>query len=336
MRGWRNGRSRRARDADRFATPIAPPLWPPLAEPVDDSYAPADASVEAPLDPPVAAWGVPRESETEPLAAEPPPEQSPPAPAAPAAAPVVAVQLEMQAEFLRLLEVVTSMCDHVIEYIESDRAERRVMVETLTDLGRVITDGAAAVVAAAASVRMIDAPADEARSSGARAGESASSHADAGVVDLRERVIGGSMPAGPEPVIDLVARDAAWDPGPAPAAEAVPPRPSRLTATDAAVEVRGLIGDRWVDGFEICDVMSTAAGPRYRLRRRRDGVVLPELFEASGIRHVDTFDREADEAAPVSASDDPPNEDVPVDEPARETRVGDDNAAAPPHYWSRS
>ena len=51
-------------------------------------------------------------------------------------------RLEMPSEFLRLLEVVTSMCDHVIEYIEADRVERRLMVETLTQLGHVITEGA--------------------------------------------------------------------------------------------------------------------------------------------------------------------------------------------------
>ena len=36
--------------------------------------------------------------------------------------------------------------------------------------------------------------------------------------------------------------------------------------------------------------MTTPEGPRYRLRRRRDGAVLPELFDASNIRHVETFD----------------------------------------------
>jgi hypothetical protein len=233
----------------------------------------------------------------------------------------------MQAEFLRLLEVVTSMCDHVIEYIESDRAERRVMVETLTDLGRVITDGAAAVVAAVATAPMIEAPADQARSNDARANESARD--DEHVVDLRERVIGGSMPAGPDPMIDLVEREAAWDPGPASTAASAPR--GRLTAQDAAVEVRGRIGDRWVEGFEICEVMSTPAGPRYRLRRRSDGVVLPELFEASSIRHVDKVERHASEHARVAD-----RETTTPDDRAREIDDASDDVSAPPHYWSRS
>jgi hypothetical protein len=233
----------------------------------------------------------------------------------------------MQAEFLRLLEVVTSMCDHVIEYIESDRAERRVMVETLTDLGRVITDSAAAVVGAVTAVPMIEAPgADSARSQEGRA--SASARDDEPFVDVRERVIGGSMPAGPDPVIDLVERGAAWDPARAHTAEPTPA--VRLTAKDAAVEVRGRIGDRWVEGFEICEVMSTPAGPRYRLRRRSDGVVLAELFEASSIRHVDPVESHAGEHAPVFGNQDA----------ERHDRAPDPNDAsdvnAPPHYWTRS
>ncbi len=35
--------------------------------------------------------------------------------------------------------------------------------------------------------------------------------------------------------------------------------------------------------------MTTPSGVRYRLRRRIDGVVLPELFDAADIRHVETF-----------------------------------------------
>ena len=173
----------------------------------------------------------------------------------------------MPSEFLRLLEVVTSMCDHVIEYIEADRVERRLMVETLTQLGHVITEGAATAIAAAAVApsigRALDAPTAES-------------------FEAHERVIGGSMPAGPET-------------GPRPTRSGTrsgrePWKPG-ASAMEIAVEVRGRFGDRWVDGFEICEVMTTPDGPRYRLRRNRDGVVLPELFDATSIRHVETFDQ---------------------------------------------
>jgi hypothetical protein len=199
--------------------------------------------------------------------------------------PVAVAQLEMQSEFLRLLGVVTSMCDHVIEYIEADRAERRLMIETLSQLSRVITERTAE----------IDLTAEP--------------------FVARERVIGGSMAAGPEPIIDLCEREpalesdistpgmtqpAATQPGAEPDIQlGIEPEPRTgderevppATSIEIAVEVRGRFGDRWVDGFEICEVMTTPAGPRYRLRRNRDGVVLPELFDATSIRHVETFEQ---------------------------------------------
>jgi len=193
---------------------------------------------------------------------DPPAPAAPPEPetVAPAEIPVAVAQLEMQSEFLRLLGVVTSMCDHVIEYIEADRAERRMMIETLSQLSRVITER---------SVE-IDPP--------------------AAPLVAREHVIGGSMPAGPEPVIDLREPEPVLQPEPEPDTDiqlGIPPE----TQIEIAVEVRGRFGDRWVDGFEICEVMTTPDGPRYRLRRHRDGVVLPELFDATSIRHVETFEQ---------------------------------------------
>jgi hypothetical protein len=89
-----------------------------------------------------------------------------------------------------------------------------------------------------------------------------------------ERIVGGSMVPGPEPAIDLRERE-------------------------TAVEVRCRFGDRWVDGFEIFEVLHSDLGVRYRLRRRVDGVVLPELFGAAAIRHVETFE----ELMPASAHD---------------------------------
>ncbi len=89
-----------------------------------------------------------------------------------------------------------------------------------------------------------------------------------------ERVVGGSMLSVRDPAIDL--------------------RPS-----ETAVEVRCRFGDRWVEGFEIFEVLQDDLGVRYRLRRRVDGVVLPELFGAAAIRHVETFE----ELTPASPHD---------------------------------
>lgn len=49
-------------------------------------------------------------------------------------------------------------------------------------------------------------------------------------------------------------------------------------------EVRFRFGGRWIDGFEVEDVIEDNGRVRYRLRRRWDGCVLPELFEAEDVR----------------------------------------------------
>jgi hypothetical protein len=71
---------------------------------------------------------------------------------------------------------------------------------------------------------------------------------------------------------------------------AVAPATIDLREPDTPVEVKCRFGDRWVDGFEICEVLREGTSVRYRLRRRVDSVVLPELFDASDIRHVETFE----------------------------------------------
>jgi len=267
MRAWWKARSKPGTlpEGGKYAT-AGTSSWPAQGL-FDEELAPP----EPPREPPVgASWARPVVTVEPPaIPLPPPPAEVPgPTPAETRAETPAGTRLEMPSEFLRLLEVVTSMCDHVIEYIEADRVERRLMVETLTQLGHVITEGAAAAAAAAAaapraSVAPLDAPTAES-------------------FEAHERVIGGSMPAGPEPVLDL--REAERE------AEREPWNPS-ASAMEIAVEVRGRFGDRWVDGFEICEVMTTPDGPRYRLRRNRDGVVLPELFDATSIRHVETFDQ---------------------------------------------
>jgi hypothetical protein len=299
---WGRRRSSRAkkRQAERAAAlptgfpppnPFAPLAWPP--PPVEALL------VDPPPDtaPPPAEQALPGPDVS---VAPPVPPSAEPEPRAPAAPPTV-ITVGAQAELLRLFEVVTNMCDHVIEYIESDRAERRLMLETLTTLGQTITDSAAALAPRLAS-----------------AGEVVEARVIETPPEPRERVVGGSMPSGPEPVIDLRNSPAPGTPAPNAAPAGAPtdgPAPPSIPSasggslpvvetraatttttttvmtTQIAVEVRGRFGDRWVDGFEICEVMETPEGHRYRLRRHRDGVVLPELFDATSIRHVETFDQ---------------------------------------------
>jgi hypothetical protein len=222
----------------------APPAWsdpqwaPPPPPPAVAAPAVAEAagaeSLLAPdvAAPPAAAPAAAHASVPE-AAAAPAPERRAVAAAPGARAATAPAGFDVPAELIRVLEVVTSMCDHVIEYIEADRAERRLMLETLTTLSRTLRE----------------------------------QHAEQPPMAVpAERVVGGSMPATEAKVIDL-------------------------REPETAVEVRCRFGDNWVDGFEICEVINDPAGVRYRLRRRVDGVVLPELFDASNIRHVETFEQ---------------------------------------------
>ncbi len=53
------------------------------------------------------------------------------------------------------------------------------------------------------------------------------------------------------------------------------------------VEVRSRFQNRWVDGFEIVEILDDDGVTRYRLARRADHVHLPVLFDASDLRPLD-------------------------------------------------
>ena len=159
---------------------------------------------------------------------------------------------------MRVLELAVNVCDHVIECVEADRAERGAIIEALTALSQAIS----------APIRPISLPNGNGNGNG-------NGNTIGNGIGIRPvaRVIGGRVLGGdselmhqPAPMIDLDDDD-----------------------HDTMVEVRCRFGDRWVDGFEVCETIHTDAGERYRLRRRLDGTILPELFAASDIRHVETF-----------------------------------------------
>jgi len=58
------------------------------------------------------------------------------------------------------------------------------------------------------------------------------------------------------------------------------------TAADGPLrcEVHLRFGDRWIDGFQIEETVHGDGRTRFRLRRRVDGWVLPELFDESEVR----------------------------------------------------
>ncbi len=79
-------------------------------------------------------------------------------------------------------------------------------------------------------------------------------------------------------------------PRPRPGRTDVPSRPPCRTARvrPDGVEVRCRFGDRWVTGFEVCEVIRLDDATRYRLRRRSDGSVIPTLFDEKDLRFFST------------------------------------------------
>jgi hypothetical protein len=155
------------------------------------------------------------------------------------------------AEVVRVLELAVNVCEHVIECVDTDRAERRAIVDALTALTAAINWQSESRLAA----------------------------------PKNGHVIGGRVLAGdaellhePAPTMDIEIDD----------------------GRDVGVQVRCRFGDRWVDGFEVCETIHTDAGERYRLRRVLDGTILPELFAANDVRHIETFEELEPTPAPDS------------------------------------
>jgi hypothetical protein len=104
------------------------------------------------------------------------------APPPPGPVPGLAPTIDVSAELVRLLEVVTTMCDHVIGFVEADREDRRLAMQADRDERRAMMEALSLLIS-----RIGDAPAIAA--------------------PPRERAIGGSMSAGPATGIDLRDRD---------------------------------------------------------------------------------------------------------------------------------
>jgi hypothetical protein len=145
------------------------------------------------------------------------------------------------AEVVRVLELAVNVCEHVIECVDTDRVERRAIVDALTALTAAINWQS------------------EGRLSAPKNGNG--------------HVIGGRVVAGDQELLHEPVQMIELDDG-----------------RDTGVEVRCRFGDRWVDGFQVCETIHTDAGERYRLRRVLDGTILPELFAANDLRHIETFE----------------------------------------------
>lgn len=92
-------------------------------------------------------------------------------------------------------------------------------------------------------------------------------------------VIGGSVDPRAAPVVDLTT-EAPTDISVAD----LPVAPATRAEAPLECEVHLQFGDRWIEGFQIEETIHANGATKFRIRRRVDGWVLPELFDESEVR----------------------------------------------------
>ncbi|MDQ1519452.1 MAG: hypothetical protein QOI55_525 [Actinomycetota bacterium] len=151
------------------------------------------------------------------------------------------------------LERVVACCDRLVERVDEERSERRTLAAAIDGLARSLLQARENAVRPAATNKVIG---------GSFFGVSSSTLA----LDVPEAA-SPATPTAPASVIDIRTHEVA-------------------VAPDRVVEVRCRFGDRWVDGFEVCELIADDERVRYRLRRTADGSVLPTLFDADDVREM--------------------------------------------------
>ncbi len=173
-------------------------------------------------------------------------------------------------ELAHVLRQVAQTCEVLAERVQLDRIERTALVDAVSRL--------TTTLAMAGTM-----PAPQART------------VIGGTIDPDQAPIAPAIPT-PEaeiPVtrteIDLEAEADVGAPDPIRAPTRTAPSAAvRQVPPRDGVEVRCRFGDRWVTGFEVCEVIRFDDEIRYRLRRRSDGSVLPTLFDEKDLRFFTT------------------------------------------------
>jgi hypothetical protein len=176
-------------------------------------------------------------------------------------------------ELVHVLQQVGATCEALAEQVQGERIERTELANAIKRLtNSLVVSGTFAL------------PPPTSATPGS------SSSASSAIAPTRETVIGGTVdPARTEVVesgevtveIDLDAVDLGAEPDDDAPSSGRPVHPD-------GVEVRCRFGDRWVTGFEVCEVIRLDDITRYRLRRRSDGSVIPTLFEEKDLRFFTT------------------------------------------------
>ncbi len=168
-------------------------------------------------------------------------------------------------DLVHALRQVGATCDALAERVQIDRVERTALADAISRLTTTLAVAGSFALPTAAPAR--------------------------------ETVIGGTVePTVPptDPVftrsemLETLSADEIDLEAVALAGEPAGPAPTGLPVSHDGVEVRCRFGDRWVTGFEVCEVIRLDDSTRYRLRRRSDGSVIPTLFGEKDVRFFST------------------------------------------------
>ena len=177
---------------------------------------------------------------------------------------------QRDAELVQVLRRVIDACDSLTERVQLDRLERTALADAVSRLTTAV---------AVAGTRALPSSSTPGRASvigGTVDPSDLPPEADGGLVRVDPTLVSPAVD------IDLAAVDASE-----PVAVRTAP-PTTMPVRPDGVEVRCRFGDRWVSGFEVCEVVERDDRTRYRLRRRSDGSVIPTLFDEKDLRFFST------------------------------------------------
>lgn len=194
-----------------------------------------------------------------------------------------------ETEVAHVLRRVGETCDALAERIQLDRVERTVLADAINRLAAALSVGGAipvpalrpTVVGGTVDPELAEPVLPDAAREKTTSAMEIDLEAEAAIDAHRD--VQADEPADPAITTPLVETNA-FTPVPSFSdVDEIPTAAPRELPHDG-VEVRCRFGDRWVTGFEVCEVIRFDDVTRYRLRRRSDGSVLPTLFEDRDVR----------------------------------------------------
>jgi hypothetical protein len=184
-------------------------------------------------------------------------------------------------ELISALTRVTAVTDRLRLQTEQDRDDHRRLTRAIELLTMFIASPPPALAGSASGYARGEAPTatapEPASGVGTVIGGSIDpSRLNAETTEILDGAIGTPMPTTNGRAIDLTA-DLLAD---------LPIAPANPDERPLECEVHLQFGDRWIDGFQIEETVHEGNRTSFRLRRRVDGWVLPELFDESEVRVV--------------------------------------------------